>query len=172
MSTNSLRFRRPTNVFMYRSRCWDTRGTVDLCSISHVTDAFHGLDLPFHLYRILTFACFSSSDPFVPRYSGAVENCVALSVCNLPVLVPALASREERDKYEGTRTGFSFGRDTTYLSTLNTISMHVEPDQGYEEPVFKAQERPDFHESICSDGSALRLSDRGEYGSPRKEHPL
>ncbi|KAF9648662.1 hypothetical protein BDM02DRAFT_3115143 [Thelephora ganbajun] len=59
---------------------------------------------------------------------GAVENCVALSVCNLPVLVPALIIREEQDKFEGTRTGFSFGRQTTFLSTLNTVHMHVEPD--------------------------------------------
>jgi len=106
---------------------------------------------------------------------GAVAACVALSVCNLPILIPALAAREEREKFEETSwTGFSFGRQTTVLSTLNTIQMHIGPDPGHEEPP-KRPGTQDFAECKCSDDSAFRSSGQGEYCStcsPRKEHPL
>jgi len=104
---------------------------------------------------------------------GAVENCVALSVCNLPVLVPAFASKEKEERFEGTRSGFTFGRLTTVLSTLNTIQMHIEPEQSYEEPP-KSPRRPDFVECRCSDPT-FPSSMRGEYCPvcfPRKELPL
>lgn len=105
---------------------------------------------------------------------GAVENCVALSVCNLPVLVPALAAREQREKHEGTRTGFSFGKETTYLSTLNTISMHVEVDECHENPI-KDLGRQDFVECQCSEHSGIPSSRGGGYCAvcfSRKEVPL
>jgi len=131
---------------------------------------------------ILTLPCqilmFVSFDPLLflrACHPGAVENCVALSVCNLPVLVPALAAREEREKFEGTWTGFSFGRQqTTFLSTLNSIQMHIEADQSYEGP-FKGRGRQDLIECNCTVGSALPSSERGEYCSacsPQKERAL
>jgi hypothetical protein len=60
-------------------------------------------------------------------------------------LVPALAIKEEREKFEGTQTGFSFDRQTTVLSTLNTIHLHIEPDESHEEP-FKSPIREEFVE--------------------------
>jgi len=151
---------------------YDNRGSVNFSPILHVTDAFLGLDPSLPACQILMFVSFYLP-PLIPLclLSGAVENCVALSVCNLPVLVPALAARRERDTetFEGTRTGFSFGRQqTTFLSTLNTIQMHIEPDQGYEEPL-KSQGHQDFAECKCS----VPLSKRDCSACfPRKEHPL
>lgn len=104
---------------------------------------------------------------------GAVENCVALSVCNLPVLIPAIVARE-REKDEGTRTGFSFGRQTTYLSTVNTLHMHIEPEESHEEPS-KDPRHEDFIECKCSRDSAISPSGRVGYCAvcvPRKEPPL
>lgn len=101
---------------------------------------------------------------------GAVENCVALSVCNLPVLIPAIVARE-REKNEGTRTGLSFGRETTYLSTINTLHMHIEPEESHE----KDPRHEDFIERKCSHDSAISPSGRVEYCVacvPRKELPL
>lgn len=155
---------------------YDNRGSANFSPISHVTDAFLGLDPSLPTCQILMFDSFYLP-PLIPLclLSGAVEICVALSVCNLPVLVPALAARRERDTetFEGTRTGFSFGRQqTTFLSTLNTVQMHIEPGQGYEEPEpLKSRGHQDSVECNCS----VPLSKRGEYCSacfPRKEHPL
>ena len=103
---------------------------------------------------------------------GAAEICVALSVCNLPVLIPAFAAREEREKFEGTRTGFSFGRETTVLSTLNTVHMHLEPDL---EESFKSAKRREFMECKCSGNPSFPSSNGGgccSACSSRKAYPL
>lgn len=102
---------------------------------------------------------------------GAVENCVALSVCNLPVLIPAIAARERERNEGGT---FSFGRETTYLSTINTLNMHIEPDESHEDSA-KNPRHQDFVECKCSDDSGIALSRRGGDCTaclPRKELPL
>ena len=128
---------------------------------SQATDNFH----PF--YSIMN-ACRR----VLTLFSGAVEICVALSVCNLPVLIPALAAREEREKFEGTRTGFSFGRETTVLSTLNAIHMHLEP--GLEES-FRSTNHQEFTECKCSGNPSFPSSNGGECCSPcssRKAYAL
>lgn len=63
--------------------------------------------------------------------------------------------------FEESQSGFSFGRPTTVLSTLNTIQMHIEPDQSYEEAL-KIPRRQDFIECKCPNGSALPSSKKGE----------
>lgn len=98
--------------------------------------------------------------PSIHLWLGAVENCVALSVCNIPVVVPALAAREQ-ERSEESRTGFSFGKQTTFLSTLNTIHMHIEPEESYEVPS-KDPRHQDFIECGCSDHSIVASLNRGE----------
>jgi hypothetical protein len=142
--------------------------------MTHSTRVCHRFFLSFFSSQILT-SVFSFPLRSSCASLGAVENCVALSVCNLPVVVPALAAREQEGSSEGTRTGHGFGKQTTFLSTLNTINMHVEPEESHEE-LSKDSRHRGFVMCECSNDSVVASSRRGEYCMacrfPRKDLPL